>query len=207
MSPRNMAGVRHRTCPNWTCLSDGCGTSDFDQERVALAAAGADRGKAEPAAQRRSSCTIVRGCGRRSRRSDARARRRRRSRSPAPRSAPSIASRVPCDRRRTPRSPRRASRRRSSCPARSRAPPRPLCRGCPREVRELVGDVALGRRSSRAARDRAAPANSSEQTMTHDAPSFTPGALPAVVVPRVEHGLQRGELLVASCRAGRTRRR
>ena len=57
--------------------------------------------------------------------------------------------------------------------------PRP---GCARGTRTRRRP-SPGRRSAPAARARAALANSSEQTTTHEAPSFTPGALPAVVVP------------------------
>ena len=58
------------------------------------------------------------------------------------------------------------------------------------------------RRSSRARRARVRARTRSEHTTTHEAPSFTPGALPAVVVPSsVEDRLQRGQLLERSCRA------
>ena len=59
----------------------------------------------------------------------------------------------------------------------------PGSRRRPREVREVVGDVALRDDRRERLEPAALAANSSEQTTTQDAPSFTPGALPAVVVP------------------------
>ena len=52
-----------------------------------------------------------------------------------------------------------------------------------REVREVVGDVALREDRRQRLEAALAAANSSEQTITQLAPSLTPGALPAVVVP------------------------
>ena len=80
-------------------------------------------------------------------------------------------------------------------PGARRARPRPPSPACGRG-RRTRRRRSPGRGSSRAARSRAARAHSSLATSTQEAPSLTPGALPAVVVPsRVEDRLQRGELL------------
>ena len=174
--------------------SDREARSDLDQQRVALPAAGADRGETEPAAV---AAQVV----------------HHRPEDPAAARADRMAERdgaavhvhallVGAEQRRrmlrdrrerlVDLDPRDVVDRLAGALERDRG----RLRRRAREVGDLVRRRTPARRSSRAARSRARRAHSSLATSTHDAPSLTPGALPAVVVPSGSNtGFERGELL------------